>query len=143
MSFLHNLNLPPKAAPYVVVLTGVPTLSDNGPESYNELKNKVSWWLDTFIVGPFQPAKDVIMLRRVPWRGNSIKKRRGDCVVINFNNVRAVNYVLSNFYARDASESIIPPLPLSYFYQQINPLIPRFQAQWDFPTQKSKCLTLT
>ena len=118
-----NLNLPPDCAPYVLVLTEVPCLRDNAVESYNALLNKVRWWLDTFIRGPFRPAKNVIMVRRVPWVGYGPKRSKRDCVIINFDNNTFSNSVLATFYAQHEAMDGIIPLPLCYFYQKPIPLL--------------------
>ena len=112
------LNLPPDCAPYVLVLTEVPSLQVNIAEPYDALYNKVCWWLATFTKGLICPAKDVIMVRRVSWIGNSHKRFKGDCVVVNFNNKFSSNYVLSSFHARLGDSAGIFPLPLCFFYQQ-------------------------
>ena len=122
-SLPFNLNLPPDCAPYVLVLTDVPTLQTNTSESYDDLLTKARRWLDMFTKGPCRPGNDVIMVRRVPWIGSGVKRKAGDCIVVNFNNSISSNFILSNFYAHpDTSRGIIP-LPLCYFYQPIIPLL--------------------
>ena len=134
--FSGNLNLPPDCAPYVLVLSDVPVLTGSDSESFSDLFNKVCWWLDTFVPGHSRPADDVIMVRRVPWLGNGVKRKMGDCVVVNFKNILASNYVLSNFYARFANHSKITPLPLCFFYQQARPLIPMIKLR-TYPQQSN------
>ena len=122
-----------ECAPYVLVLADVPILRNNTDEPYVDLLNKVRGWLDTFIEGPLHPANDVIMVRRVPWIGNGVKKKPGDCVIVNFRSPVTNNYVFTRFYAQSVSLTGIIPLPLGYFYQQATPLmancISKFRTQ--------------
>ena len=57
------LHLPPEAAPFVLVLEGVPKLEEWQNEDHGQLKDKISHWASNNIVGGSRFCYNIIMVR--------------------------------------------------------------------------------
>lgn len=108
------LNLPPEASSYVIVLAGVPSLKPDSSETFFELKNKLTSWLNMYrpLSGPMQG--EILFARRVSWLGTRRKDIMGDCVVVNFRDQGVVKHILE--WGWDNLPGTIHPLPLGYFH---------------------------
>lgn len=108
------VNLPPEAAPYTVILAGVPELSPNTQEPFESLRNKVIGWLNIHRPLPSNLRGDILMVRRVSWVGHISKVIKGDCILVTFRNCQIVQ-LITNWLGGSGTTSI-QLLPLSFFY---------------------------
>ena len=114
------LDLPPEAAPYVIILTGVPTLTEHSRESWGDLKNKCMFWLNNKLSEPRDLSHGINMVRRVNWVGRGNKKIKGDCVVVNFKSLEIVEHILNRIGSRKIETDTISVVPLGFFYRPLD-----------------------
>ena len=117
------LDLPPQAAPYVVILCNVPQLAEPVVENFPQLKNKVIHWLakQPDPVSLNRLANSIIMARRIGWIGKSPRQFAGDCIIVNFNDPSLVQHFLTT---RGPSRDLYAGVtlqPLSFFYHKAFP----------------------
>lgn len=112
-----SASLPPGCQPFVVVLTGVPALKTGENESFENLKNKTSFWLRQNRPLPGYIDGRIINVRRVGWVGNRHKNLKDDCVLVNFRDPRAAGLI--NRQVNHYDSNGIQTRDLGYFYRPL------------------------
>ena len=133
-----NLELPPQATPYVVVMTNVPPLAQGSDESYQQLKNIVlDGVINSSLAGSIVSLnRSIIMVRRVNWIGRRDKSIRGDCIIVHFDSPNIAGRILENQgrFAQLGMWRDNTFLPLGFFYP-IQGWQPQWSNHWEAKTQ--------
>ena len=112
------LDLPPAAAPLVIVLANVPSLKPLEKETSLTLIYRVTRWMNRRLGLNNGVSHGIIMAERVSWLGHRPKTfpYESDCIVLNFRARHLVDWTLSGLNQFPEEASGIQVLPFGYFY---------------------------
>ena len=126
----HILQLPPAAAPLVVVLCNVPLATYRPAGKLEGIIDKIIHWLSNRL----GPHRDIIqginMVRRVSWVGQGPKRIPNDCIVVNFRHAPLAAKALSLLACNTAFYSPIQVHDLGFFYSPSQQRMGAASAVW-------------
>ena len=120
----RHLDLPPAAAPLVIVLANVPALMPLEKETSAARIRRVTRWMNCRLGLNNGVGYGLIMAERVSWLGYRPKTLpfMNDCIVLNFRARHLAERVLLGLNQYPEEARGIQALPLGYFYPPANPL---------------------
>lgn len=111
---LPNLNLPPAAAPYTLVLANVPIVEDGVRENWETLRNKAIHFLGQKTGLTRDMFHSFKMAKRVRWLAPNNKSFVGDCLVLSFASPPLVKEILDRDGDNRRRTAGINVLPLGF-----------------------------